>query len=408
MKSCSRFSLSPYLVVLLICLFTGPPAQGGNGGVNAPSELDDEGNRLTRIQEGALDVRFEPAPIDDYARFKEDLAEKTGFEYLGYYTTMFHSGTRGRPNLNGQFHGIAGWTPFHESPNAGTAIFYYMHIGQESDNSAAQLTSSLGLTSGINDSQGDVDLYRFVGWYQPLLDEKFELYAGQFQLRDIYDSGDYMSDDTRNFISEIMSGNPSATLPVAGLGAALTFNLSDHWSVGGGFSDANARANELWNFDSFSKGDHATMAYLNFRPEISGLGKGNYQLNAYNVDGTQNEASSQGWSLTLEQEIGDRFLASLKYNRADERRGATKQSAAAAAMLRGVGKWANDLVGVGAGWGDPTNSAHRDEYVVEGFWRMQVTPGIQITPNVQLWLNPSRSTVSDIEAVFSLRATVDF
>ena len=397
-----------HLAILLVFISSSQFAQGDSRSVNAPKSLETEGDRLTELQEGILDVRLEPVAIDGYARFKEDLAEQTGFEYLGYYTTMFHSGTRGRPNLNGQFHGIAGWTPFHESPDAGTAIFYYMHIGQESDNSAAQLTSSLGLTSGINDSQGDVDLYRFVGWYQPLLDEKFELYAGQFQLRDLYDTGDYMSDDTRNFISEIMSGNPSATLPVAGLGAALTYNISDQWSVGAGFSDANARPKELWNFDSFSQGDYATMGYLNFRPEISGLGKGNYQLNVYDVDGTGNQASSQGLSLVLEQDIGDEFLVALKYNRADERRGATKQSAAAAAMLRGVGKWANDLVGVGAGWGDPTNSAHRDEYVVEGFWRMQVTPGIQITPNVQLWLNPSRSTVSDIEAVFSLRATVDF
>lgn len=384
-------------------------ALAGENSINARDALSAEQVRGGSILEGDVNARFEPLNVDPYLQFKENLFEDTGFEYLLYYTAMGHFGTKGDPNYNGQIHTINAWTPFKDGPNAGTAIFYYMHIGQYSSSTAGQLSARLGLTSGINDSGSDVDLFRFVGWYQPIADEKVELYLGQFQLRDIYDAADFASDDTRNFISEIMSGNPSSTLPLPGLGAAVTFNLWESWSVGGGFTDANAKERDVWNFDTFSEDDYAYMGYVNYRPEMEGLGKGNYQLNVYEVDATDNGGNSRGLSLTFTQDVGDRHLAFVKFNRANKRRGETKQSAALALMQKGVHKWEDDLVGIGAGWGDPTDPTRRDEYVLEAFWRMQITPSVQITPDVQLWLKTSRpSSNSDPQAVFSVRGTIDF
>lgn len=399
------FRSAPVIGALCFTSFT----LAGENSINARDALSEERIRSGNILEGDTSARFEPLNVDSYMQFKENLREETGFEYLLYYTSMGHFGTEGDPSVNGQIHSINAWTPFQDATNAGTAIFYFMNIDQYSSSSAGQLSTHLGLTSGINDSGADVDLFRFVGWYQPIADEKVELYLGQFQLRDIYDSTDFAFDDTRNFISEIMSGNPSATLPPPGLGGAATINFGEFWSLGGGFTDANAQARDLWKVDTFSDGDYAYMGYVNLRPQIQWLGKGNYQLNVYAVDSTDNAGNSRGLSLTLEQDIGDSYLAFFRYNRADKRRGETKQSAALGLMQKGVYKWEDDLVGIGAGWGDPTDPARRDEYVLEAFWRMQVTPSMQITPNVQLWVDTSRpSSNSDPQGVFSLRATFDF
>ena len=66
----------------------------------------------------------------------------------------------------------------------------------------------------------------------------------------------------------------------------------------------------------------------------------------------------------------------------------------------------DDWLGVGLGWSDPTDQSLRDEYVVESFWRIQLTPTTQITPGAQIWLDPSRTPGKDTQGVFTFRAMI--
>ena len=216
--------------VPVVCVLSFSPfTLAGENCINACDALSEERIRSGNILEGDTNARLEPLSVDSYMQFQENLREETGFEYLLCYTAMGHMGTEGDSSVNGQIHTINPWTPFQGASNAGTAFFYFMNIDQYASSSAGQLSTRLGLTSGINDSGGDVDLFRFVGWYQPIADEKLELYLGQFQLRDIFDSSDFGFDETRNFISEIMSGNLSAALPPPGLGGASTGRIKGLW-----------------------------------------------------------------------------------------------------------------------------------------------------------------------------------
>ena len=384
---------------------------GDSGGINALNALDIEQQRTSDILLQLDDPRFDVLNTDWYSQFKEDLTQSTGFEYSAYYAVMNHYGTEGgtdSQNLNGQFHTINAWTPYHQCEDAGTAIFYYMHLSQYTDTTAAQLANNLGLTSGINDSAVTLDMFRFAAWYQPLFGGDVELYFGQFLLRDLYDIGTYGSDDTRNFISQIMASSPAETTPAPGLGMAATLRLTDSWYVGGGFTDANAKIGDLWNFDTLSQGDFASMGYLSYRPYICGLGQAKYQFSIYSIDTTDSAAYSRGLSLIMEQDIGEQHALFFKYNRADARQADIQQSIAGGLMFKGLRCWEDDLLGIGAGWGDPTNNTLRDEYVLEAFWRMQITSSIQVSPDVQLWLDPSQTPGSDVQGVFSLRALVEF
>src|SRR6185436_3844745 len=55
------------------------------------------------------------------------------------------------------------------------------------------------------------------------------------------------------------------------------------------------------------------------------------------------------------------------------------------------GSRAKDVFGVGVGWGRPSDSDLRDEYVGELFYRIQVTRNAQITPDVQIIVDPSNA-----------------
>ena len=50
------------------------------------------------------------------------------------------------------------------------------------------------------------------------------------------------------------------------------------------------------------------------------------------------------------------------------------------------------------------DQALRDEYVLESFWRMQMTPALQFTPGVQLWFDPSRAPADDLQAAKGWKA----
>jgi porin len=68
----------------------------------------------------------------------------------------------------------------------------------------------------------------------------------------------------------------------------------------------------------------------------------------------------------------------------------------------------NDWLGLGFIWTDPSDGTRRDDYGMEMFWRLQLTEDIQVTPDVQLYFDPSRNPNRDLEAAFGLRMGVSF
>jgi len=63
-----------------------------------------------------------------------------------------------------------------------------------------------------------------------------------------------------------------------------------------------------------------------------------------------------------------------------------------------------DLAGLSLAWGQPSVSGIRDQYVVEAFYRLQLTPELQLTPDIEFIVNPSFNPTEDLIVVFGLRA----
>jgi porin len=68
----------------------------------------------------------------------------------------------------------------------------------------------------------------------------------------------------------------------------------------------------------------------------------------------------------------------------------------------------NDWLGLGFIWQDPSDGNRRDDYGMEAFWRLQMTEHIQVTPDVQIYFDPSTSPTRDVEAAFGLRVGIYF
>ena len=68
------------------------------------------------------------------------------------------------------------------------------------------------------------------------------------------------------------------------------------------------------------------------------------------------------------------------------------------------------LLGFGFNWGEPNESTFgpglEDQYAMEVFARLQVMKNLQITPDIQLIINPARNPTVEQSWVFGLRARI--
>jgi len=55
----------------------------------------------------------------------------------------------------------------------------------------------------------------------------------------------------------------------------------------------------------------------------------------------------------------------------------------------------------------PGTPAGDGEWVLESYYNFTVSKALQLTPDVQVYLNPALAPTTQIAAVFSLRVTLD-
>jgi len=73
-----------------------------------------------------------------------------------------------------------------------------------------------------------------------------------------------------------------------------------------------------------------------------------------------------------------------------------------------LGGGPDDLIGVAFAWGQPQDRTLRDQYVLEAFYRVQVFPYIQLTPDLQVIFNPSKNRNDSTIVILGLRTRVLF
>ena len=66
----------------------------------------------------------------------------------------------------------------------------------------------------------------------------------------------------------------------------------------------------------------------------------------------------------------------------------------------------NDRVGVGYTWSDPADRTLDDQGMIDAYYRVQVTPEIQIGPTFQVIFDPVRNPDEDMIYIGGIRARI--
>jgi len=70
--------------------------------------------------------------------------------------------------------------------------------------------------------------------------------------------------------------------------------------------------------------------------------------------------------------------------------------------------YAQDTIGMGFTFGEPSAAGLRNQYAGELYYKMQLTPRFAITPDIQVIGNPANDPTSAILGVFSVRGRFAF
>jgi porin len=402
-------------ILVLLALVNANPAWGQKAlgpDFDPLGLLEETQRRRESIAAGTFGHFFSLVPeqtIIDYADWNIDLARETGITYLVYYASAGQFGSQGPPQNatgNGNTNVLIGWKPTWQSgPNQGGFIFHYLNVGQYGT-SGVEFAQSLGISSFTNDSSSNTDLFRAIAWRQLFADGLVDFRIGQLEPTTLFNALPY-ANDNRAFLASPLSNEASRTVPAAGVGMTLIAEVLENVFLGGAITDANGKGDFL-NFDSFFQGEYMSSAYVAVEPEVGCLGRGKYQIGAHFIEATNSAPYSRFVGVNALQAIGESWDVFAKYNRADKRTAAVRQSAGGGLVRKGALGFQEDLLGVGFAWADPSDSTLRDEYVTEVFWRTQLTPLIQLTPSVQFWFDPSMTPGDDFQSVFSIRLLGEF
>jgi hypothetical protein len=226
----------------------------------------------------------------------------------------------------------------------------------------------------------------------------------------IYDAGRYVSQNLA-FLSAAFSDSPAMAFPAAGLGAAVAVYPTDWLYLIGGVHDASARRTQV-GFNSIDDKDFFYAGEVGFTPWAGTDHEGHYHLTGWRSEKASRlgKPSGHGFRLYGEQALGPqgRIVPFARYGYSSGGITSTKQDASVGIALEDPFAHPRDLIGIALGWGEPKRSQDRDQYTLEAFYRLQLTPLLSVTPDTQVIFDPSQDRSRDTIWIFSLRTRAVF
>jgi hypothetical protein len=177
-----------------------------------------------------------------------------------------------------------------------------------------------------------------------------------------------------------------------------------------GISDVDGKKTSLDNTFFFTASKYFAAVEFGVKPKFNHFGEGTYSLTLWHSEERDEYdlPSDEGLALSLEQELTDKIIPFVRYSCSDGDTTNIQQLLSAGVGFKDIFGRENDVAGIGLAWGAPSDKSLQDQYTMESFYRFQVKKHIQITPGIQLIVDPSNDPDSDFKAVFQIRARITF
>ena len=417
---------TPFSVATLVAL----AATGGASAQSEPSESDrgDARDLFTSSPDDVLsyltDMRFDRSSVTQYDPFTllrgetrkmNNRLDKAARIRLGFALTsvyQYATWAKGPKNAaSSDFDFFGRWRPLQTRETLGFVIFQAeARWSQLTDIAPQDLSVSIGSLWGTSNGFSD-NLIRLkqIYWQQFLLDNTLSYRIGKLDQSAVFNTN-RMQSDNLYFLNAAFSDNPTMAYPDNGLGGDVLWRPHNLVYFGYGISLTNEQFLESSADPLLADAEWFTALEVGFTPWFDDLGGGKYRLTAWHTSATKSSMApaSTGFALSCDQDFGSKWLGFLRYGYSDGHLTETDMIVSGGLAFKQVLGKMDDIAGVGAAWGRPSDPTARDQFVAEAFYRLQLTPAIQVTPDAQLIVHPSFSPQQSTVWVLGVRVRITF
>ena len=246
-----------------------------------------------------------------------------------------------------------------------------------------------------------IQLYWEAGSYE----DQYIARIGKMDSALIYDGGRYVSSNYA-FFSPAFADTAPMVLPT-GLGIAGAIYPTECTYLLAGVHDANGRRSTSGFNTLFGEAEFFTAVELGWFPFVDQSYEGLYHVTFWNIDARQHtgKPSDRGVAATLEQPLGcdGKYVPFLRYAYAHRGLNGIRQNLSLGLGIEDFFGQNDDAIGLAAAWQESSAPTSRDQYVLEAFYRLYITPHTHLTPDLQVVIEPANAPGKDAVTVFGLR-----
>ena len=424
--------LVPVLVTLVIASSTIPnalaqsnePGQSTAGGepggafrspVDIPNRIEEDSDPRESRAPPLLGEDF----LQRWTAFKADIREKTGFAFSLAYAYVLQHGSSSSTSLtgsSGQFEFNFTWDVIGRDGMGQRGYFGGKLENRHrvfSDTAAQSVAPMAGAVWTGALGYGEQDWSFPELWYEHhFVRDRFLVRVGKINPFAVFDFYKYKSPRT-GFISQPQTFNPTIAYPPSALGIGAGARLTNGVYAAAGVFDANGVPTKAGFNTLFEDGELFTIADLGWAPDfVDGLEPGvdftpnndDVHLTFWHSDRRKAIMRPEGWGVTASVQKGfGKVVPFARYGYSNGGATPLKHLVNVGVGFDDVFGYAQDTIGIGLTWGDPSASNLRDQYAAEFFYRMQFTPYFALTPDIQLIAHPANDTSTDLLGLFSVR-----
>jgi len=359
--------------------------------------------------------------LGEYTDWKDRLREDIGLSFTLDYTAgvLFPGHTISGEDVfaSGAVRFYGSWDLVgRDTGNTGSLIWKVENRHKYTDMPVSGAAPDMGYVGAIAAPLSDAgtrltNLY----WKQNLNEGRLEIIAGMLDVTDWVDIYILASPWTGFFNFALSTGGAAMALPDdATIGAYVNAMITDNLYVIGGFADANSDSTQPFHgFETFFHDrEYFSAIELGWTTSQDRFYLDNTHLTLWHTDARTGLGSPSGWgaNFSITHSFDEKWLPFFRAG-FTEGAGTLLQKT----VSTGFGYQLNDgvsLLGLGFNWGQPNVDTFgpglSDQYTMELFTRIKLAENIEITPDVQLIINPANNPGVDQSWVFGLRARATF
>jgi porin len=388
---------------------------------NNPGSIAERLNRDEERKEYLFQFPGVEGVLKPWYEMKDDLDEKYGFRFGLSYTVLYNKAndTFGAKDeavsYDLDLHGT--WTIFSHETGTHTMLgFDFLRrdtMGTEL--SPQTLFTQFGSLYSTAAPMGETDPSVGELWIQ----QKFKNVFG-FRLGQIFPITAYDFFPFKNFRMDFIDfnhvTNAAIPLPSNGFGAYAMYRPHPRFMLRLGAHDANADTEKM-GYNTYEEGELFKIFEIGFdtalMPREPGRPPhGHVHISLWHQNEREDAGIDNGWGIagSAVQRFG-RFTPFARYgyaNHSDKGPTPVKHMANVGLVIDDIFGQANDRIGVGYTWSDPANRALDDQSEIDAYYRVQVTPEIQISPTFQVIIDPARNPDEDTIYVMGIRTRIAF